>query len=375
MQSTLKRQANSFDLHAELTSSIGSTAWPPEPASFERYKGIVPIVVERREQLEVVMGAFENIPFTDICTRVSVRLAVTADVLALLCTQYRHYVEAAFPLRGIADPALAQCWWVYIGRNAATRTVPATVELRQRAQIATVNTEPTMSKKVLPEGYSLVQLDMQKRADRRLRSMLHDLYVPFGWDARQLQHMLANANLLLFAVGERTSGLLVSTVQIEVGTITLQWRDRHLEVVLAEMTEAATLPAYRGRGLYRALADAAMHHLASSTVARRPCIVYGEVNCDAPAALHTAAGQGYVHAYQTAQALSIDHAWRLQQHAPIGWCGQRPGSYPYNNLSPALMTNAGLAKFQGMPYTHSPAETWPRSLTPWQRHLRMCGER
>lgn len=152
--------------------------------------------------------------------------------------------------------------------------------------------------------------------------------------------MLTSPSNIIIYAQENDSGQIVSSVLGEEGKVTVIKSGQPINLSLVEITEAATLPSFRGNGLYQTVSNALLKYLAQRSPP--PHLVFGELNLNSPGVLKVAARQKRVPAWQTAEEFGLPNAWFLPQHVTIyqgdQTDNQRPENYRYNNLMIAFLT-------------------------------------
>jgi hypothetical protein len=331
-----KEKLNGTDIPTEYTSSIGATVWPPEKASFEKRKGIYPQILETSDQLKSVVDEFATIPFELNTTRFSARICVTATALRDYINKHNpsELIETIIPLTG-TNSGLDNCCLVYIGKNDQARIPPPDLPQRQLAKAKGIFNYPG-EKKPLDQEFKIKMLSQEQRQDPNILNMYFELYQYFGWLKEDVRKLLQNNNNLIVACFY--DGKIVSSGLAEMGVLTFN----EIPLNIAEITEAATLPACQGRGLYQAVSDAILQNLATNGIP--PNLVFGELNLHASGVLTVAARQGRIPAFQTAEYFDTPHAWVLPQHVTIknGY-----NDLPYNNLMVAYLNQQLLLEKYG----------------------------
>jgi len=327
---------NGTDIPTEYTSSIGATVWPPKEASFERKKGIYPQILQTSDQLKSVLDNFATIPFGSKATRVSARFCVTTNALLdyISGQNPNKLIETIIPLTG-TNSGLDDCCLVYIGKNDQTRIPPPDLFQQQLATAKRIFNNPG-EKRTIGEEFKIMRLSDEQRQDPDILNMYFELYQYFGWSEENVIQLLQNNNNLIVACFY--DGKIVSSGLAEMGVLTFN----KIPLNIAEITEAATLPAFQGRGLYQAVSDAILQNLATNGTP--PNLVFGELNLDAPGVLTVAARQGRIPAFHTAELFNLPHAWVLPQHVTIR---NGDNDLPYNNLMIAYFNQQLLLEKYG----------------------------
>ena len=340
---------NGFDVPTSFVSSIGEVVWPPRETNNERLKGIYPFPIMDLNQLNLLLGDFSILPDGN-SSRISARALINDAVLRdlsnnkLINQEYLGFIESIIPLAGAGDGFDNFCL-VYLGRNKPERQLPREIkEEHFRRAFAIFNGDKQVIGKTdrnLPENFELLIIDENLRSDPDIQRMYFNLYSTFGWNEDEVKALLLNPANLIVAGLDKNTGIIVSSGLVEFGKIQL---DGLPALSIAEITEAATLKAYRGFGLYGKISDQLLKQLA--VLDDVPHLVFGESNLDSEAVLKVAARQGRISAINTAIDYSLPDAWFLNQHVRI-YQEQRPENYPYNNLMVTFLTRQKLIEKYG----------------------------
>lgn len=325
-------------------SSVGRAVWPPEEATEQRKKGILNRVLETADDLSSIITEFQNMPFDEATTRYTARIFVTdsllkrKDIKAAIC----EYVEAILPLASCGIPDLEDCCMVYIGKNADTRKADPQ-ELQHQLKFAkeVYSGESASKEKNSVNGYRIEQVADEMKKDANLQHQYAELYQAFGWNEDQVVELLTNHSNTLVAAfdGDR----LISAGMAERAELTIERNSRLLPFVMYEVTEAATVEEYRGKGLYTSVAKKIMRILANGDAN----IVYAESNLSAPGVLLAGQRQGRRSAVQSAELFGYPPR-SLEQHVRIsgGSHDQRPPQEK-NNLIVTWMTQSEVQRVYG----------------------------
>ncbi len=332
-----------FDIPTEFTSSIGAVVWPPVETNNERLKGVYPNVIETGYDLLNFLSKFSLLEFSPKATRISARLVTSNEALRDLIQSnlpFREFIETIIPLADCQVVGLEDCCLIYVGKNDPSRKTPEDIieqQLKAANEIFSKFGIQGNSNKKIPDGFKIEFLDKDKRRDSTILEMYNELYSLFNWSTQDVKKMLSNQNNLIIAAFNK-EGKVVSSAIAEFGEMTFVRKGQPATLSLVEITEAATLPAYRGMGTYQAVSDGILKYLAEHK--KPPNLVFGELNLDAPGVLKVAAKQGRIPAIQTAQEYGLfPRGWFLEQHVVIyqGDNQERPDNYPYNNLMVAFL--------------------------------------
>ncbi len=337
----------------EYTSSIGAVVWPPVEASFQRKKGFFGEVIADGNSLINFLRDFNQLPF-DNFTRISARVIVNQEILAeylKLRLETNSLIEAIIHLAGCGISQLEDSSLVYLGKNTDSRRSPRDIlnqQLQGVREIFGSSLENNFSRS-LPDGFEVRLLTEDDKKNEEICTCYYELYQPFGWTEKEVESLLSSPNNILVAVFN-DKGKVVSSGMAEIGQVLFSHPDNLLTFKMAEITEAATLPEYRGNGFYQKVSDEILRVLAR--MSNPPNLVFGELNLDSPGVLKVAARQGRTCAWQTALNLSLEPNqghWFLEQHVPIssGLGNCRREDYPYNNLMPAWLTQSQLLQRYG----------------------------
>jgi hypothetical protein len=123
-----------------------------------------------------------------------------------------------------------------------------------------------------------------------LHEQFCELLEPFGYAPHEVQEILTDPNIhIVFAVAP--DGRVVSSAMAELGQLRVGETGT---IHMAEITEAATLPEYRGKGIYRRASGLLLCHLGlvSRQLQHRERaqlnVIFGESNLHMPAVVEAA---------------------------------------------------------------------------------------
>lgn len=332
-----------FDIPTEFTSSIGAVVWPPVETNNERLKGVYPNVIENDNNLLDFLDDFSRLEFKPPITRISGRAVVTENALMGLIQSNlpeTKLIETIIPLRDCGINELSDCCLlIYVGKNQPSRQTPAEILNQQFKRVteifSNIENQRTQENNA-PSGFVIRPITADERKNTEILNMYHQLYSLFNWSKKDVTGMLrSNNNLIVAAFNDQE--MVVSSAIAEFGEMTFIRNSKPVTLSLVEITEAATLPKFRGIGLYQAVSDRILEHLAEN---KPPNLVFGELNLDAPGVIKVAARQGRIPAISTAEEYGLfPRGWFLEQHVVIfqGTNQQRPENYPYNNLMVAYL--------------------------------------
>ncbi|MDB5166422.1 MAG: hypothetical protein JWM37_494 [Candidatus Saccharibacteria bacterium] len=289
------------------TSSIGA-AWPPEPAPCERLRGIYTDGIldsqsDFEEFAEVYHTLAEEMNAGRAYTRLSVRcLAQTAGLRVL--TELGVQTEAAIPLADEPDIVLS-----YVGANLPRR-IMAPDRLRRHGAllndvVGSRMQNPAGHTELLARaGYEIKILGgTSDRAEvATLLPKFLNMYRIFGYDEQDVKTLLeSDANTVVYLEHEDR---IVSTAMAEQATVPIIGFG---DLRLTEITEASTLPAYRQRGLYKAVSGVLTQRLVERQASDPVHAVYGESNLAMPGVLIAAHENGRRFSHFDRQRFGITH--------------------------------------------------------------------
>lgn len=334
----MEERLNGSDIPTSFVSSIGEVVWPPKETNNERLKGIFPNPINDNDSLNSLLSELDNLPFLNH-SRITARTLISTEVLMNFDRKNRlcHLFETIIPLDGevFGDYCL-----VYLGKNDPQRTAPSEITRQQYEKaVAIFNENQQKERNHDFSDFEILVINEKMRKDPQIQQMYYQLYSTFGWNEEEVAALISNPNNLLVAARDLNNGRIVSSGLVEFADI--NFKGLTIPLRLAEITEAATLKEYRGRGLYQKVSDEILRILADQT--NPPDLVFGESNLDAEGVLKVAARQGRIPAFKTALDFNLPHAWMLPQHVAI-FQENRPSNYPYNNLMVTYLTQERLKK-------------------------------
>ncbi|MFN4212495.1 MAG: hypothetical protein ACK4FL_00850 [Microgenomates group bacterium] len=334
-----KETYNGSDIPTEYTSSIGATVWPPVETNNERLKGVYPKVLENIDQLNQFLEEFASLKFTSNSSRITARALVSNEALLPKSLINPKLIETVIPLEGCDIKEVSDCLLVYFGKNAPTRQTKPEILNRQYQQVYEIffgnrtNNQGLTQKNILSE-FSIRSLTETERCHPNVLQMYFKLYSLFNWTLKDVEEMLTNTRNLIVAAFD-SEGNIISSALAEQGIMNFEREGKEIELSLVEITEAATLPTYRGKGLYQAVSNKILEELANKDPA--PHLVFGELNLDAPPVLKVAAQQGRIPAISTAYQYRMPNSWFLEQHVVIYQGDGSKRLENYNNLMVAFL--------------------------------------
>lgn len=352
---------------SEVTSSVG-LGWPPREVAFERVKGFFTqaVLTTETEFIDYLvdfndMVDFWNRGYVQVydqvtkppehgeVSRFTERIFVNTELFKAVAPKIPSgLLEAFIPLEGAGD-GFDDIGILYVGHNNETRFG----DHQERAEII-----PRI-KKVLQRPRGSYTEIMKRQADQGITisaltdvhnpqviAQMSELYSKFGWSGEAVEELLNNPNNLIMVA--RDGNKIVSTGLAEFASFPVG--DLPVPFKMAEISEAATLEEYQGRGIYTAVAAELTKQLAQKGVH----LAYGECNGVNTAVLSAARTTGRSFAYEFSVEAEIVYVpnhkeWfiseclgMLPQHAPIAGV---PHKKPYNDLVPAFATRAALNQF------------------------------
>jgi len=327
---------NGVDIPTSFVSSIGEIVWPPKETNNERLKGIFPTPINDINSLNDFLIDFDDLSFAN-ASRITTRALISKSVLEQfdrknpLCC----FFETIIPLEG---EIFGNFCLVYIGKNTPQRLSPYEITQNQYQKALSIfNEETQQSKNHSLDEFEILVIDQNLRQDPLVQQMYYKLYSNFGWSEKEVIALLSNPNNTIVAARDKNDKRIVSSGLVECANIHFSSLSNSLKI--AEITEAATLEEFRGRGLYQKVSDEILKLLANQE--SPPDLVFGESNLDSVGVLKVAARQGRTPALKTAQDFNLPHAWMLPQHVVI-FQRNRPSNYPYNNLMVTFLTKDKL---------------------------------
>jgi len=330
----MEEKLQGSDIPTSFVSSIGEIVWPPKETNNRRLKGIFPNPINNKDSLNSLLSELENLPFFNssrITTRalISKELLISFDKQSPLC----YLFETIIPLDG--ETSQDYCL-VYLGRNSPQRESPQAIVKQQYQRAVSIFSENHQERNHDLSNFEILVIDEKMRQDPEIQQMYYRLYSNFGWNEEEVVALINNPNNLLVAAKDVRNGRIVSSGLVEFADINFYGLP---PLKLAEITEAATLKEYRGKGLYQRVSDEILTTLANQP--NPPHLTFGESNLDAPGVLKVAARQGRIPAFKSALSFNLPHAWMLPQHVVI-FQEYRPSNYPYNNLMVTYFTQERL---------------------------------
>jgi|GEM_PF-2167881 len=337
---------NGYDIPRDpAPSSVGNIEYPPGPASEQRRKGIFHSVIEQSGDFVELSQDLAAFPFDAETTRYSIRTFVTANALLALSPSQRAsvtpFVEGIIPLHGCGNDAFEDVCLVYTGRNHPSRITPPdeAAEAIERVNRIFHHDLPPPTSSAGQLSYAILSED--DREDPRVLADMAGLYRAFGWEPDDVTSLLTNRHNVLIAA--RDEGHIVSTGMAERAEIPVRRAANTIPFIMYELTEAATLPSHRGRGIYTQVAAELMSYLSRTDVN----LAYAESNVRAEGVLR--AGKRLGRRTSTDALASFGFPPRLlERHVRIseGPGDNRPEDAK-NDLLPTYLTRYQLLNVHG----------------------------
>lgn len=350
------------------TSSLG-LFWPPKETDFHRAKGFYKRAILSVEDFVPFRQAYDEFAQSPRFTtqgvesgtgdeknfsRITMRAVVSNEFLMDNVEILQPMVESILPLGN--DGAFAGTSLVYFGTNHPERQsdqmrMEQCVNNLHTALAEPVRTPDEMIAKASQNGYELALVDKthEYTAADKIASDLFALYKPFGWSQEQVLELL-NAQNRLVAVA-RTDDTVVSAGIAEMGREFIQFgADTTYPLDLVELTDAATLVAHEGKGLYSGVSTILLNELAVQySHSPTEVLVFGESNASALGVLKTSAHQGRVFASSVGEQFGYPNSGMLHQHVPILDRGEKKNEiqYKYNNFYPTFINKGILQNIYG----------------------------
>lgn len=271
----------SGQLKTSETSSIGAV-WPPQPTTHNRLRGfytdgIVRSAAEAQTFAEY-FRAYER-DLTAENDRLSVRVVAHTGSLAML-SEMGVTIEAAIPLaRPESDLVVA-----YAGSNSVSRTL-STEQIASHSELLTrtAANRGASKKHTLPAGWGYGRVIPGDSG--ALVGSFTQLYKPFGYDEAATAGLLDDPhNTIIYISTDQDA--IVSTAMAERAEIAVGSLD---PLTLVEITEASTLSAYQGQGLYRIASGILLQSLIQDPTIHA---IYGESNLAKPGVIIAAHENG-----------------------------------------------------------------------------------
>jgi hypothetical protein len=282
-----------------MTSSSIGAAWPPQSTSHERIRGFYNEGIidssnnakEFADQVDQFRADFDN---QQERTRLSVRFIAEAAQLKLL-DGMGVQIEAAIPLAGKEASGLVLA---YTGYNKPERQVSHDQRLAHEQLLDKVISSPR------PHHDAIVGNTIDKSTPDSRRSALVpyflELYAQFGYDEQDVDELLGNTNNTIMFVEQ--DGRVVSTAMAERASVPIKGFGT---LELAEITEAATHPKYRQKGLYTAVSGLLIEKLVTHQASEPLHAIYGESSLAMPGVLYAAHQNGRRFSYQDENTYSL----------------------------------------------------------------------
>lgn len=355
------------------TSSLG-LFWPPKETDFHRVKAFYPRAVLSEETFAPLntryMQRTQSRRFTTEgmeetgkpedgvnVSRVTFRAVVSDEFLRTHNELLRKDVEGIIPLEGMGEGSpFAGTSLVYFGRNHVNRksdenTTLSCVENLRTALAEPERTPDEMIQKAVKNGYELtiVRKDCEYTVNDTTAQQLFQLYEPFGWSREQVVELLNAPNRMLSVATKE--GSIVSAGIAEIASQNIHFSsDVSANLRMIELTDAATLIAHEGKGLYSAVSTVLLQELAiQAQNTNDELIVFGESNASALGVLKTASHQGRTFASEVGGSFGYQESGMLHQHVPILDRGEKiqEARDRYNNFYPTFINKSKLIQKYG----------------------------
>ncbi len=331
-----------------IPSSVGPLSWPPTiDIENNRKRGMFRRVIENGPMLEKLVGRFSKFELSEDVSRISARIFVTdsalRETLGKNPEQIDPLVEAIIPLKGSGIPELDDVLLIYLGKNSDSRTLPqeeVNNEISRAKEIFSLEEPPRYHSY---EGIDFTVLDPGLRQDAEIQNQFADLYSAFGWQVDDVAKILNNQDNLLVAAFNQ--GLLISTGMAEKAVVPLIRGDKRFDLIMYEITEAATREKYRGNGLYLAVALIINRLLADGDAN----LVFGESNLSAPGVLKAAYRQGRHSALRNLNEYGISEKPLRQPVRISGGINDNRPQHLKNDLLVTYLVREDLIKRHGNP--------------------------
>lgn len=315
------------------TSSVGSIEWPPTSASENRKKGVFRTVIKNKADLKKILSEWSVFPFDQETSRFSARFFLDNNLLTNLDYKDRLFVdpfiEGIIPLAKTGIPELEETSIIYLGKNSPSRVSSGQVIKEELDAARNIFNSSLNNFNHIFGGYHVEILHETRKRESDLQKQFNGLYSAFGWSEEDVRKILTNPNNILAAAFD--DDLLISAgiaerAQLEVGV-----DQTSVDLVMYEITEAATREEYRRNGIYTEVAITIMKYLAKSDVN----LVYAESNLIAPGVLKSAARQGRHSVLETFDRFGFTPK-PLSQHVRIS--GGKSDNRPPNLKNDLLVT-------------------------------------
>lgn len=331
-----------------IPSSVGPLSWPPTiDIENNRKRGMFRRVIESGAMLDRLTSRFSRFELSEDVSRVSARIFVTdsafREVLQRGPDHFDPLVEAIIPLKGSGIAELDDVLLVYLGKNSESRNLPrdeVNKEIMRAREIFSLEEPPRYHSH---EGIDFAVLDPGMRQDAEIQNQFADLYSAFGWNVDDVAKILNNQDNLLVAAFNQ--GILISTGMAEKAVVPLIRGDKKINLVMYEITEAATREEYRGNGLYLAVALIINRLLADGDAN----LVFGESNLSAPGVLKAAFRQGRHSALSNLDAYGVSEKPLRQPVRISGGINDNRPKHIKNNLLVTYLVREDLIERHGDP--------------------------
>jgi hypothetical protein len=309
-QRTVMYYSLTMSTERSTTSSIGA-AWPPIEASNDRLRGFYPEVVATASDADNLAVAFEQSQRATHehpnATRLSLRAVVEGKLLPTLGEAMQ--LEAALPIANTPGQYILYAAWNDPARKPTNAALEGHRSLITQAQSRPlVNGEPFAE--LLSKGFEprilTPQTSLAKRRNQKDRFL--ELYSKFDFNEDDVEELLTSPHNTIAYI-ENDEGKVISTALAERGSVTVGGYATEGILHIAEITEAVTDPAARGRGLYRALSGFLSKCVLEEQRTGQPPLdaLYGESNLSSPGVIISAHRNGRKFSMDDASHLGLAH--------------------------------------------------------------------
>ncbi|HYH36347.1 MAG TPA: GNAT family N-acetyltransferase [Candidatus Saccharimonadales bacterium] len=259
-------------------NSVGAV-WPPTISTDNRLRGFYSekVVRTQEEVSEFAARAQTFLPQLGSdsgCDRLSIRLVTSENAVASI-DQTGLQVEAAIPFAYGGEGLTL----TYVGHNQAHRVMSAVDLIRHRTTLQhivqsdhdRVNPAIQLHKK----GFSPQMLDINSPEERRtdIVGSLTELYSVFGYDQAATNDLVTNPSNFVAYIEDNDS--IISTATAERVAITVKGLGA---LQLVEITDGVTHPAYKGRGLFKAIYGYLVNKMLAQEEEQPIDVLYSESN-------------------------------------------------------------------------------------------------
>jgi len=311
-----------------------TVVWPPQfDQTHDRAKGLYDTVIDSDSAVQHFAYQMHTIRGTvaEQCSRLSVRAVIETERLSALehaVWQAGIQVEAAIPLSGLGDSlAIA-----YTGWNAPERMLQQTWFERHVNTLNRAVSRPPTRGRPLELGVGFIDQRTPEATRRALIPQFAGIYALFGYAAGAAEQLLLNpANIVAYVHDD--NGDVVSTAMAAYERPYVSG----MSIPMVEITEAFTVPEYRGNGLYRTVSG----HLTQALADRETIsAIYGEGNLAMPGVIIAAHENNRQFSYHTRERFGIRNTrcGILAQAVRIEDGRAESERLPYNDLAVSYLS-------------------------------------